>query len=267
MGGRTEVVSKPRAEGCMSMGAETLLPAGEMTRARLMLTGIVAANVLLPHHRFGRFLLYPLSFVATWAHEMGHVVATMLAGGRVNRVELYADLGGKVKLTRPKTGWAAFLSPTLGLLGPSAAGAIMIIGGAYPQGVEWILEGMGVLIVLSGLIWVRNAFGLLFSVLIGGGIIYLSTLPGRVTTFWIIQALGIRFAVESLSDFGYLFTRQAGDNQPSDTELLARHFLLPHWVWGVVIGSLSIFILVGSLYLTWGRVVIPAGVREKIGLP
>lgn len=232
-----------------------------------MLTGIVAANVLLPHHRIGRFLLYPLSFVSTWAHEMGHVLAAMMAGGRVKSVELHADLGGKVKLTRPGTWWAAFLSPTLGLLGPSVAGAVMIIGGTYPRGVEWILEGMGMLIVISGLIWVRNLFGLLFSLLIGGGIIYLSTIPGQVTTFWVIQALGIRFALESLSDFGYLFAKKAGENQPSDTELLARHFLLPHWVWGILIGSLSICILAGSLYLTWGKVVLPAGVREKIGLP
>lgn len=246
---------------------EMLLPPESAPDPKLMLGGIVMANVLLPHHRIGRFLLYPLSFLSTWAHEMGHALATVISGGQVERVDLYANLGGKVRSKRPRTLWAAFLSPTLGLLGPSVAGAVIIVGGTHPRGVEWVLEGLGALIVVTAVLWVRNPFGLLFSVVIGGGVLYLSTLPGRWATFWLIQALGIRLAVESLSDFRYLFAKEAGENQPSDTQQLAQHFLIPHWVWGILIGSLSVCILTGSLYLAWGDVVIPARIRAKMGLP
>lgn len=246
---------------------ETLLPPEPAPDPKLMLGGIVIANVLLPHHRIGRYLLYPLSFLSTWAHEMGHVLATMISGGRVQRVEIYANLAGKVTSKGPRTLWVAFLSPTLGLLGPSVAGAVIIVGGTYPRGIEWILEGLGALVVISAMIWVRNPFGVFFSVVVGGGILYLSTLPGRLATFWLIQALGIRFAVESLSDFRYLFAKEAGENQPSDTAQLAQHFLIPHWVWGILIGSLSVCILAGALYLAWGDVVVPRGIRKKMGLP
>lgn len=243
---------------------ETLLPPGPTPDPKLMLGGIVMANVFLPHHRIGRFLLYPLSFLSTWAHEMGHVLATILAGGRVKKVKLYANLGGEVVSRRPDTYFGAFLSPMLGLLGPSITGGLIMYLGAKPAGLEWALEGLGAMIIGTALLWVRNLFGLVFCLGTGALLIYLSMIPDATIVFWSIQALAIRFAIESLSDLEYLFTKYVDGDQPSDTQLLSKYFFFPYWFWGVLIGGMSICILGAALLLTWGSVIIPPAMATAI---
>lgn len=223
---------------------------------------VATAAVLLPHVPAGRYLIYPLSFLATWAHEMGHVVATILVGGTVKSVHLRSNLAGTVLSRRPSTLASAFLSPVMGLLGPSVAGGLVIALGPTTGRPQQMLFVMGTLLIVTAVIWVRNAVGLLFSAVLGGLLLWVSFVTGTLTAFWCTQAIGMRLAVESLLDFGYLFSKQAGDT-PSDTQLLARAFWLPYWIWGSLIGTLSLTILWCSLYWTWGHV-LPAGFSPPV---
>jgi hypothetical protein len=144
-------------------------------------------------------------------------------------------------------------------LGPAFTGGLIIYFGARPIGVEWVLEALGLLVIVSALIWVRNPFGFVFSLAVGALLIYLSRIPDGMIMFWMLQALGVRFAIESISDFHYLFSKQTDEGKPSDTQLLSQHFMLPHWIWGMLIGGTSLLILGTSLYLTWGEIILPIG--------
>lgn len=216
-----------------------------------MLAVLVGANLLLPLHSVGRFVIYPLSFLATWIHEMGHVVATILVGGKVKEVRLYSNLGGVAKSKRPDHLMSGLLSPVFGLLAPSLIGALIIYysGSAFWSEQIWIL--LSIALVVTAIIWIRNLFGFFFCLALGVGFFWMSQHSGAYLAFWGLQAIGIRFAVETFSDFRYLFTQYV-DGQPSDTQLLSEKVGLPYWLWGVVLGALMIGMFGASLYYSWG---------------
>jgi hypothetical protein len=222
-----------------------------------ILGGLVAANLILPHHRTGKYLLYPFSFLATWVHEMGHVLAAYLSGGKAEKVELNASLGGQAKIVRPDTVSAALLSPVLGLLGPVAGGSFFIYFGLVPGWSRSLVIGTALLLFLTAFVWIRNIFGFAMAVVLGGALLRIGAVPSSAVQFWTVQALGVRLCVESISDFTYLYTKRTTGGRPSDTQLLSRHLFMPYWIWGTLIAMVTIGTLGVTLYFSWGPILLP----------
>ena len=216
-----------------------------------MIGAIILVNLLFPLHPIGRYILYPFSFLATWVHEMGHVLATIIVGGTVREVQLQANLSGKAKSKRPDTIVAGFISPTFGLLGPAVIGSLIISWSASPFLERTIWVTIGGMLVATSVTWVRNTFGFLMCISMGGLFLWASTAAGSYFTFWSLQAIGIRFGAESIGDIRYMFSQYSDSGQPSDTQIMASKVGLTYWFWGIVLGAMSISMFGYSLYSTW----------------
>ena len=216
----------------------------------------VAANLALTFIPYGNMVLFPFALLSTWAHEMGHGVVAMIVGGEFRKMEIYQNLGGVAFSTRPDNAVAQVLISASGLLGPAVVGGFIIVLGSSPRAGRWVLEILGILLVVSAIIWIRNPFGLISIGALGVVLFLVGYFANHLIELCVVQFVGIRLCLESVSDLDYMFTRQFernGQVMLSDTQKIAEHLLLPYWVWGIIIAGLSLAILCFAFYLAWIR--------------
>jgi hypothetical protein len=84
---------------------------------------------------------YPLTLLATFAHEMGHGLAALLLGGNFDRLALHAD--GL-------------------LLGPTVAGVALLLLAGSTRRARVLLWVFAAGLAFCVAMWVRNPFGMVF---------------------------------------------------------------------------------------------------------
>ena len=204
---------------------------------------------------FGHWVIYPLSLLATWAHELGHGIAALLAGGRFERLELFAGLGGLAHTAVDSPVARAVVSAG-GLVGAPLLGAVIIALGPYRRLDRPILVGLAGALLLSLALWVRNPFGVVaclgLALTLGLGAWRLR--PRR--RFIAVQLLGIQLALSALRNWQYLFVAEAkvgGRIVPSDVSAIAELLGGHHLLWGAAITLFNLGLLVGAYALTRRR--------------
>lgn len=233
------------------MVSSSLADRDRRQRAFLLL-GIAVALILLWQTAIGSLLLYPLTILATWFHEMGHGIAAMATGSSFERLLIYSNGSGVAQLMTPVDESRAQLAVVAasGPLGPAVAGALLIVASRNIHHARRALSVLGVALILSTLIWVRSLTG--WIVLPGLGLAILA-LAYRGPPSWQrlgTQILGVQACISAWRQFGYLFTSGGsidGELHRSDTGAIADALLLPYWLWGVVISLTIAALMFASL--------------------
>ena len=210
---------------------------------------IAIVTVVLWQVPLGRTLLFPFTLLGTWFHEMGHGIASMLLGARFEELVIFPDASGFAYSAWPADTPGIFhaITAAAGLLGPSLAGAALIVASRSRKATRAALFALGVLLALSTLIWVRSLAG--WIVLPGFSVVILSIASlgkPRLQKFT-IEFLGVQGAISIWRDLGYLFSDGGvvdGRSIVSDTGAIADVLLLPYWFWGALL-TLAI------LTITW----------------
>ena len=214
----------------------------------------VALSLILPRLPHGRTVLYPFALLATWAHELGHGLTAMAAGGRFKRLEVHRNLDGLAFSSGlGKLGRAIVAAG--GLLAPAAVGGLFIVLGSRESTAPWVLAGLAAVILVSVLLFVRNAFGWAALGLTGLALVPIAGWAPELVRVFVAQLIGIQFCVASWGSLDYMFTkhfyRSDGTLTDSDTQTIANVLILPYWFWGGLIAAVSLAILAGSFYLAW----------------
>ena len=214
-------------------------------RTRSYLLAIAAGTVLLWQIPLGQLALYPFTLLATWFHEMGHGLMSLLLGARFERLVIFSDASGYAQSAWPADAPAAFhaLTAAAGLLGPALAGAAMIVASRSEKATRILLYGLGALLLLSTLIWVRSTVGWIVLPALGLSAIAAARARRADIRRFAIEFLGVQAAISIWRDLGYLFSPGAevgGRYSLSDTGAIADALLLPYWFWG---GAISLAIL------------------------
>lgn len=218
--------------------------------------GAVALSVALSLVPYGRYALYPFAVLSTWAHELGHGVTALLVGGEFDRLELYADLGGVAFTAGTNDALRGPLVSAGGLLGPALLGGLVIVLGAREATARRVLLVLAALLAASLVLWVRNAFGAVAVFGLAAGIGAIAVRGSEPVRLVVAQLVGIQACLGSIASIDYMFTRdfvRGGERVASDTQNIARHLLLPYWVWGAIICALSLAILLAAFWLAWLR--------------
>ena len=219
----------------------------------------VALSVVLPRLPYGRNLLYPFALLATWAHELGHGITALLAGGSFKRLVIHRNLDGLAYSSGVGTFGRAIVAAG-GLLAPAVAGGAIIVLGARESSAPWILAVLAAVVLVSVVLFVRNLYGWVALALIGLALIGVALYAPEAARIFIAQLIGIQFCFASWGSLDYMFTKNFrqtdGTLTDSDTQTIANALVLPYWFWGGVIAALSAAIVAGSFYVAW---VQPAG--------
>ena len=123
---------------------------------------IIACIVLVIAMNFeeGRYLLYPFRLFSTWVHEMCHGMAALLMGGQIAKLQIFKDGSGLAYTATSGAHRQAFVSAG-GYPGTAVTGCILLLFRRTTLGPTVGTIALGVGILLSCALWVRNTFGLI----------------------------------------------------------------------------------------------------------
>lgn len=220
----------------------------KITNKQLFLTWIIVLSALtITAWQFdtGRIILYPFTVLGTWFHEMGHGLMALILGGRFEKLEIFANGSGLAYWSGPLfmgdigKGIVALAGP----IGPTIFGAFFLISSANEKMGKVVLWILTVILIISGIYWVRSAVGIAIVVgfgLLTGFIAYKG--KSKLKQFYLIF-LGVQACLSVYLSIDYLLMSEAnvtGEAQRSDTGMMELYMFLPHWFWGGLIIFISI---------------------------
>lgn len=210
---------------------------------RTLLFLSAAAIALLWQIPYGQQLLYPLTLLATFAHEMGHGLTAMLLGERFDHLLLHADGSGMAVWHGNPGRITTALIAAGGLVGPTVAGITLLLLSRSPRYARAMLATLAALVAMSVLVWLRNPFGVVFllawAVTLG---VAARALSDTVAAFF-LHLIAVTLCLSWFNDLDYMFSAQAMVNgvlQPSDSAVVADALGLTYWFWGGVIAVFSL---------------------------
>ncbi|TLD44673.1 MAG: hypothetical protein FAZ92_03092 [Accumulibacter sp.] len=209
---------------------------------------LIAIIWQLPH---GRTLLYPLSLLATCAHELGHGVTALLLGAHFESFVLHAD-GSGLALWRGTPGrLGSALIAAGGLLAPSIAGSLLLVLSRWPRLARMLLGLIGGSLVLVVAMWTRNLFGIAFLLCAALFFVLAAVWLNERGAIFVLRLIAAVLCLSWLQDVDYMFSASAsigGLRHASDTAIMAQALWLPYWFWGGVVATLSLAILALGLW-------------------
>jgi hypothetical protein len=210
----------------------------------------VAVSLAASLTPWAQFLLYPFKLFTTWVHECGHALMTILVGGRVTSITIEPDTSGLTRSLVPAGRVARGLVASSGYLGAAAVGCLLMAATRVKKWAHVILLSLGVCMLFTLVLWMRNLFG--FAVVLAWGVALVALARqgiGNAPRF-LLSLLAIQVALNSVYDIRILFLIDRGQ---SDAATMARLFLLPSWMWTMAWMLVSVAMLGGTLWMTRGR--------------
>lgn len=229
----------------------------DRTRMFLLLS-IVATVVLF----YVPYLGYPLMLLSTLAHELGHGIAAVLAGGEFLKFEMFSD-GSGVATHRGAYGRfaRAFISAG-GLCGPAVVATLAFWLGRSEKHARRGLIVCGALLLLALVMVVRSLFGWVFVGLTAAACLLIALKAKPWASQVALVFVGVQLALSVFSRGDYLFTefaQTANGKMPSDVAQMSNALFLPYWFWGGVCGAFSVVVLGVGLKLFFSAA--PGGQR------
>jgi hypothetical protein len=196
--------------------------------------------------------LYPFRLLVVLMHESGHAAATLLVGGSVEAIRISPDQGGVTLSRFPPSVLREIVIASAGYVGSAVSGCVLLYLAARSRSGRWPLIALAGWCMLVTLLYVRDAFTLLFVV----GCALALGLLARFGVPWLRRAVLMFLAAFSccyaLYDIRDDLLHLASASGGTDADALARATFIPAAVWGVAWGALSI----GLVLLTLRRILI-----------
>jgi hypothetical protein len=210
----------------------------------------VAVSLMVSLTPWAPFLLYPFKLFTTWVHECSHALMTVLVGGRVTSIAIEPDTSGLTRSLVPTGRVARGLVASAGYLGAAVVGCLLMAATRVAKWTRVILLGLGAVMLLTLVVWMRNLFGAAVVLAWGVGLVMLAGTRMANTARFLLCLLAVQVALNSVYDIRVLFLIDRGT---SDAETMARIFLLPSWVWASTWMLMSATMLGATLWMTRGR--------------
>ncbi len=203
-------------------------------------------------------VLYPFTLLATWFHEMGHGMFSLLVGARFEQLVILPDGSGYTQTLRPSDMSAfgsAFISAG-GPLGPAIAGGLLIIASRWQRSSGIALLSLAAALFASVLMVVSGMTGWIVLPLLGLAILAVLKFGSVRQRQFTLQFLGLQACISTYTNLGYLFSQggvMIGGANLSDTEQMSQALILPYWFWGGTLTIVIAAIIAGSLWFAYRR--------------
>ncbi len=213
---------------------------------RTLLILSTAATVLIWQLPYGRQVLYPLTLLATYAHEMGHGLTALLLGAQFDQLLLHADGSGMAVWHGNPGRIATALIAAGGLVGPTVAGITLLLLSRSPRFARAVLGTLALLLTVSMVLWSRNSFGAVFLMALAATLALAARVLPDTAAAFLLHLIAATLCLSWFTDLDYMFSAQAivnGVAQPSDSAVMAQALWLPYWFWGGVVAVFSLAVV------------------------
>ena len=197
---------------------------------------LIALAFLLPRIPYvGKFF----NIINTLVHELGHALMALVLQGQVIRIQVFSDTSG-VTLTKSNNKFTSIMVSLAGY--PFAAAAGLACSYLLSVGYEkWILYGLSILFLFMLFLWIRNAYGVIWTLLFIGlnaflcfhveDDIYWKT----ATWFYTLMIL-----IESVwSSLVLLYLSVRDPKGSGDAANLSQFTHIPAVIWGILFAGFS----------------------------
>eukprot|EP00581_Thalassiosira_minuscula_P000839 CAMPEP_0183740876 /NCGR_PEP_ID=MMETSP0737-20130205/60740_1 /TAXON_ID=385413 /ORGANISM="Thalassiosira miniscula, Strain CCMP1093" /LENGTH=297 /DNA_ID=CAMNT_0025976043 /DNA_START=14 /DNA_END=907 /DNA_ORIENTATION=- len=130
-------------------------------RDKQLLVAIAGMVVLMNIQKLS-YVLYPFKIFSTWIHELSHGTAAIMVGGGIQKLLIYPDTSGLAWTYTDGSEWKRGVVASAGYTGTAILGMIMLLFRRTHRGPTYGLIAIGVVILLSCMLYVRNTFGVVF---------------------------------------------------------------------------------------------------------
>ncbi len=223
-------------------------PEPPRARALLILAGLL--TVVLWQFPWGHTLLWPFTLLATYAHELGHGLTALVLGADFEKLEMFND-GSGVAHWRGAVGRVGRgLIAAGGLVGPSVAGALLLMVSRNPKRAPLLLTLLGVGMLFTVVWWTRGIFAPFFVAAVAFVLILVARYGKGLPAAFLLQFVGMQLCLSVFSDLDYMFSPGAvvdGVEMTSDSGAIAKALFLPYWFWGALTALFSFLVLVAGL--------------------
>jgi hypothetical protein len=218
-------------------------------------TGFGLLTAILWNIPGGSLILYPFTILGTWFHEIFHGFTAMILGGNFHQLVIFSNGSGYAEFSYSSiflgnVGKAVVAAA--GPIGPSFFGAAFIMASINNRATSVTLVLFSFLLIISTLIWVRPFFEFGFFITLLFAVVFTFIAINGNDKFKAItlQFIGIQAFMSVYLSIGYLFSSGAfvgGQQNVSDTQVIADNLLLPYWFWGFLILCLNVFMIYKSI--------------------
>lgn len=237
---------------------------------------IIASVIMVAAMNFseGRYILYPFKIFSTWVHEMCHGVAAILMGGFIDKLEIFKD-GSGLAYTSVNSSWKRGFVASGGYPGTAVTGCILLLFRRTTLGPTIGTIGIGVSIVLSCILWVRNTWGLYVLSIEGILLILLGwKLPAAIldNLFNFLAATCCLNAVESIQDLFAASEYYVGGEvfSSSDAHTVAEKWGMDYrfwaflWLWmSVALAAIGICFAFDARQTKWFKPKMPGAIQHN----
>jgi len=196
---------------------------------------IILVFLLLRVPVIGRYI----ALLNTLIHELGHAVVTTLTGGKVDKIQLFANAEGKAW---SRNHWFGALLTTAAGYPAASATAFLLLYLIHQANYLLVMIIFTGILLISFLLWIRNIYGFLWVISFGA---LFSTLYFTNNEFLIPHVciiLTVIILVESVTTaLDVLILSIRTPKQAGDASGMARAtFIIPAPVWGVLFFAQSL---------------------------
>ncbi|HSP17916.1 MAG TPA: M50 family metallopeptidase [Myxococcaceae bacterium] len=215
-----------------------LRPRSGLDAGRLL---ALAALVLVGVWFWNAPWLAPLRLLVVLVHETGHALATLLFGGRVERVIIGADESGQCLSSLPP-GWLPQIAVySAGYVGSAVSGALQMILAFRFRMHRAVLYAMGTWVTAMGVLYAGNAFTLAYCLGMGAVLLVLARMLPAAAAKALVMVIAVFTGLYALFDLrDDLWRPGAG---MSDAALLAMRTHVPALIWSVLWTGVAVAVL------------------------
>lgn len=206
--------------------------------------------------------LWPLKLLVVMMHESGHALATLLAGGAVERITLAANESGACLAHHPTGTMAQVAVYSAGYVGSALAGAFLLLATFRFRLRRLVLAAACVGLAVMGVLYAGDSVTLAFclgtALVLGLAARYLPDGGVDMLNLFLAAFTALHVAFELRSD---LWNGTA--HSVSDAALLADLTPWPAWAWAVLWSLVSLALI--GLFARWSlRAARPEGLGYSL---
>jgi hypothetical protein len=186
--------------------------------------------------------LAPLRLLVVLVHETGHALATLLFGGRVEKVLVGADESGQCLSSLP-VGWLPQIAVySAGYVGSAVSGALQLVLAFRFRLHRPVLYAMGGWVTAMGLVYAGNGFTLGYCLAMGAVLLVLARVLPASAVRALVMVIAVFTGLYALFDLRDDLWRP-GWGGPSDAVLLAAQTHVPALLWSLLWSAVSLAVL------------------------
>lgn len=206
------------------------------------------------HLGFLSYILYPIKMFTVFLHELSHGLMATINGGHITKIELNPLLGGVCYFTMPKSWIGSVLTASAGYLGSIFWGCVILYASIRKNWDKGINTFIGIVMLLVTILFMRDLFTVIFSVLFGGFMLLSGTKFSDQVNAVILRYIGVVSCLYAFFDIpeDLIFRTVASDPAlggiSSDSYAIASSMGMPFL--SVPIGILWLILSALALYFT-----------------